>query len=302
MTHVFLVGAGPGDPELLTLKAARLLREADVVLYDSLADPRIVALAGPAARLIDVGKRCGKHSASQAQICRLLVEEARGGHNVVRLKGGDPMVFGRATEEMDALRAHGIAFEVVPGVTAATAAAATLNLSLTRRGVARSLHFLTGHGVQGGLPAHDFVSLTKSGGTLVIYMGGETLPGLAAHFIEAGMPPNMPAILIENASLATQRNVAATIATLPRLHAARAASGPVLILIGEALHDANEVAALRSQVAHQLEPAMAGGDLRFGDPFPDIRQAEDISGHPQPSSTRRSAAATLPGPVFSKPD
>jgi uroporphyrin-III C-methyltransferase/precorrin-2 dehydrogenase/sirohydrochlorin ferrochelatase/uroporphyrin-III C-methyltransferase len=256
MTHVFLVGAGPGDPELLTLKAARLLQAADAVLYDSLVDPRIVAMAGPAARLIDVGKRCGKHSASQAQICRLLVEEARGGHNVVRLKGGDPMVFGRASEEMDALRAHGITFEVVPGITAATAAAAALNLSLTRRGVARSLHFLTGHGAEGGLPAHDFVSLTKSGGTLVVYMGGETLPGLAAHFIEAGMPPDMPAILIENASLETQRSVPATIATLPRLHAARAASGPVLILIGEALHTANEIAAVQSQIVNELKQTL----------------------------------------------
>jgi uroporphyrin-III C-methyltransferase/precorrin-2 dehydrogenase/sirohydrochlorin ferrochelatase/uroporphyrin-III C-methyltransferase len=252
MNHVFLVGAGPGDPELLTLKAARLLNTADVVLYDSLVDPRIVALAGPAARLIDVGKRCGRHSASQAQICRLLVEEALGGHNVVRLKGGDPMVFGRATEEMDALRAHSVSFEVVPGVTAATAAAAALQLSLTRRGVARSLHFLTGHGAEGGLPAHDFVSLTKSGGTLVVYMGGETLPGLAAHFIEAGMPPDMPAILIENASLATQRSLPATIATLPRLHTEHAATGPVLILIGEALHDANEVAAMRGQAVHHV--------------------------------------------------
>ena len=251
MTHVFLVGAGPGDPELLTLKAARLLRAAGVVLHDSLVDPRVIAMAGPAARLIDVGKRCGRHAASQAQICRLLVEEARGGHNVVRLKGGDPMVFGRASEEMDALRAHGIAFEVVPGITAATAAAAALNLSLTQRGVARSLHFLTGHGAQGGLPAHDFVSLTKSGGTLVVYMGGETLPGLAAHFIEAGMPPDMPAILIENASLPSQRSVPGTIATLPRLHAAQAASGPVLILIGEALRDASEIAALRSRITHE---------------------------------------------------
>lgn len=235
MNHVFLIGAGPGDPELLTLKAARILLAAGVVLYDSLVDRRIVAMAGPAARLIDVGKRCGRHSASQAEICRLLVEEALGGHMVVRLKGGDPMVFGRATEEMDALRAHGLSFEVVPGVTAATAAAAALQLSLTRRGVARTLHFLTGHGAEGGLPAHDFVSLTKSGGTLVVYMGGETLPGMAAHFIEAGMPPDMPALAIENASLPNQRCLKATMATLPASAARQKISGPVLIMIGEAL-------------------------------------------------------------------
>ena len=145
------------------------------------------------------------------------------------------MIFGRATEEMDALRAAGIGFEVVPGITAATAAASGLRLSLTQRGIARSLHVLTGHGAEGGLPGHDWVALTKSGGTLAIYMGGETLPGLAAHFIEAGMEPAMPAILIENASLLEERHIAATIATLPGMHAARGASGPVLILIGEAL-------------------------------------------------------------------
>ena len=117
ISRVFLIGAGPGDPELLTLKAARLLEAADVVLHDSLVDPRILA-AAPRARLIDVGKRCGRHAAPQQEICRLLVEEALAGHVVVRLKGGDPMVFGRATEEMDALRAQGIGFDVVPGVTA----------------------------------------------------------------------------------------------------------------------------------------------------------------------------------------
>ncbi|HQT46837.1 MAG: uroporphyrinogen-III C-methyltransferase [Acidocella sp. 20-63-7] len=246
MTHVFLVGAGPGDPELLTLKAARLLQSADTVLYDSLVDPGVLALAGSGTRRIDVGKRCGRHSASQAEICRLLVAEARSGRRVVRLKGGDPMIFGRATEEMDALRDQGIAFEVVPGVTAATAVAAGLQRSLTRRGTARSLHFLTGHGAQGGLPAHDWVSLTKSGGTLVVYMGGETLAGLATHFIEAGMPTDMPAILIENASLPDQRALRATISILPRLHGARAASGPVLILIGKALGEPQEVGELQA--------------------------------------------------------
>ncbi len=232
MTKVFLIGAGPGDPELLTLKAYRLIHQADVVLYDSLVDKRIVRMARRGARRIDVGKRCGKHSASQAAICELLVAEALAGHFVVRLKGGDPMVFGRATEEMNALEAAGIEFDVVPGITAATAAAASLKLSLTRRGVARSLHFLTGHGAEGGLPAHDWVSLTKSGGTLVVYMGGQTLPGLAAHFIEAGMDPAMPAIAVENASLPNQRNIFGTIASLPRMLVAAACEGPTLVMIG----------------------------------------------------------------------
>ncbi len=250
MSRVFLVGAGPGDPELLTLKAARLISTAEVLLFDSLVDPRILDLASPVARLIDVGKRCGRHSASQAEICRLLVEEALTGGRVVRLKGGDPMIFGRATEEMEALRAAGIGFEIVPGITAATAAAASLQLSLTRRGIARTLHVLTGHGAEGGLPGHDWVAMTKSGGTLAIYMGGETLPGLAAHFIEAGMEPAMPAILIENASLPDERHIAATIATLPGLHGAQGSDGPVLILVGEALR-------AEDALAQSLEAACA---------------------------------------------
>jgi uroporphyrin-III C-methyltransferase len=236
MTRVFLIGAGPGDPELLTLKAARLLRAAEVVLHDSLVDPRILAEA-PRARLIDVGKRCGRHSTPQQEICRLLVEEALAGHVVVRLKGGDPMVFGRATEEMEALRAHDISFEVVPGITAATAAAASLRLSLTRRGISRSLHFLAGHGAEYGLPAHDWVALTRAGGTLVVYMGGKTLPGVAAHFIEAGMPADMPAVAVENASLETQAIMRGTIASLPQRVAEAAPRGPLLVLIGPAMRD-----------------------------------------------------------------
>jgi uroporphyrin-III C-methyltransferase len=238
MSRVFLIGAGPGDPELLTIKALRRLLSADVVLHDSLVDARIIGMASPAARLIDVGKRCGRHSASQSEICRLLVAEALAGHVVVRLKGGDPMVFGRASEEMEALRAHNISFEIIPGITAAMAAAAALELSLSKRGVARSVHFLTGHGAEGGLPAHDWVSLTKSGGTLVVYMGSQTLGGMAAHFIESGMEPDMPAIAVENASLAQQRTLRGTIATLPRLVEREATTGPILIMIGQALQEA----------------------------------------------------------------
>jgi uroporphyrin-III C-methyltransferase/precorrin-2 dehydrogenase/sirohydrochlorin ferrochelatase/uroporphyrin-III C-methyltransferase len=249
MTNVFLVGAGPGDPELLTLRAFRLIRQADVLLYDSLVDPRIVRMAPAQALRIDVGKRCGKHSASQAEICALLVAHALTGHMVVRLKGGDPMVFGRATEEMAALEARGIAYEIIPGITAATAAAASLKRSLTRRGVARSVHFLTGHGAEGGLPAHDWVSLTKSGGTLVVYMGGQTLPGLAAHFIEAGMPPDMPAIAVENASLPDQRIMRGTIASLPRIVMAAAGSGPTLVMIGQALGPEDVRQALQGEEA-----------------------------------------------------
>lgn len=232
---VFLVGAGPGDPELLTLKALRLLKAANVILYDSLVDKRILALGRARARRIDVGKRCGKHAASQQAICDLLVAEALAGHVVVRLKGGDPTVFGRATEEIAALAAHGIAYELVPGITAATGAAASLGLSLTKRGIARSLHFLTGHGAEGGLPAHDWAALAKAGGTLVVYMGGQTVGGLAAHFIEAGMAPEMPAVAVENASLPGERVWVGSVASLPRVLDEAKPDGPVLLMIGEAL-------------------------------------------------------------------
>jgi len=237
MTSVFLVGAGPGDPDLLTVKALRLLQEADVVLHDSLVGEKVLELVSNRARLVDVGKRCGKTSAAQAEICRMLVQEAQAGLRVVRLKGGDPMVFGRATEEMQALREAGIAFEVVPGITAATAAAAALQISLTRREVARSLHFLTGHGAAGGLPEHDWVALARGGGTLAVYMGAQTLPGLAAHLIEAGMAPDMPALAVESAALPGQRVLRGTLVSLPRQLAEVAPSGPVLLLIGQALAD-----------------------------------------------------------------
>jgi uroporphyrin-III C-methyltransferase len=235
--RVFLVGAGPGDPELLTVRAHRLLGSAEIVLHDSLVDARILALAG-SAEVIDVGKRCGKKSTAQVTINELLVGCARTGRVVVRLKGGDPMVFGRATEEMEALTAAGIGFEVVPGVSAAMGAAASLKISLTRRQVARSVHFLTGHGAEGGLPAHDWAALAKAGGTLVVYMGGQTVGGLAAHFIEAGMAPEMPAVAVENASLPGERVWVGSVASLPRVLDEARPDGPVLLLIGEALAEA----------------------------------------------------------------
>ncbi len=244
-TRVFLVGAGPGDPELLTLKAHRILQSADVILHDSLVNPEILELAPAHAELVDVGKRCGKHSATQTTINELLVAYARTGQMIVRLKGGDPMIFGRATEELNALAAANIACEIIPGITTATAAAATLQRSLTQRRIARSLHFLTGHGAEGGLPAHDWVSLTRTGGTLVIYMGSQTLAGLASHLIEAGMSPAMPAIAVENVSLLTQNITTATIGSLPsRLGRP---TGPTILLIGDALSADDAVEAITAQ-------------------------------------------------------
>ncbi len=233
--RVFLIGAGPGDPDLLTVKAHRILQTAEVIIHDSLVSPRILALAPKTAELIDAGKRCGKRATAQAWINDELCRHALRGALTVRLKGGDPMIFGRADEELAALDAHGIAYEIVPGVTAATAAAAALKLSLTKRNVARSLHIVTGHGADGNLPAHDWVALAARGGTLAVYMGAQKLSGIAAHLIESGMKPSMTAVAVENVSLPDQKIVRGTIATLSGKLDQAAFTGPVLILIGEAL-------------------------------------------------------------------
>ena len=236
MSRVVLAGAGPGDPDLLTVKTLRLLQTASVVLHDSLVSDEILALANPQARRIDVGKRCFRHSATQAEICALLVREARATPGIVlRLKGGDPMIFGRATEEMQALEAAGIEYEIIPGITAALAAAATLKRSLTQRMVSRAVHFVAGHTAYGDIPAHDFAGLAQRGGTLALYMGAQTLGGFAAHLLEAGLDPATPALAIENVSRPDERLLAASIGTLPALLRAQAGEGPVLILIGEAM-------------------------------------------------------------------
>jgi len=249
MTRVFLAGSGPGDPDLLTVKTLRLLQTAEVILHDSLVSAEILALAGPEATIIDVGKRCGRHSATQDAICSLLVQAALTSTGIVlRLKGGDPMIFGRATEEMLALDAHGIAYEVTPGITAALAAASSLKLSLTQRQVSRAVHFVAGHAAEGGIPGHDFVTLAQAGGTLAVYMGAQTLSGFSAHLIEAGLDPATPAIAIENVSRADERIIRSTATRLPQLLRKQMGEGPVLILIGEAVGE-RAGAPLRLEVA-----------------------------------------------------
>ena len=227
-----LVGAGPGDPDLLTLRAVKAIQRADAVLYDALIDPAILDLARPDARRIDVGKRCGRHAMNQAAINRLIVKLAQSGAHVVRLKGGDPFVFGRGGEELDSLRAAGVPVEVVPGVTAACAAAASLQIPLTHRDVARSLHFVTGHGSDGAVPAHDWRALAASGGTIAAYMASKTLRSVAASLIDAGLPGSTPAVAVENASRPNESFVHGTLATLPDLLEAERHDGPTIVLIG----------------------------------------------------------------------
>ena len=256
MGKVYLVGAGPGAPDLLTLRAARLLEAADVVLHDALVHPDTLALARRARR-VDVGKRSGRVSTEQRFIHRALVAAARRHATVVRLKGGDPMLFGRAQEEIDALRAAGVECEVVPGITAALAAAASLQVSLTRRGVSRHVAFLTPRSGPAQSRA-EWLPTALAADTAVFYMAGRAAAEMAARLIDAGSDPETPAVLVENASLPDERRIAASLAALRDL-GAPAFAGPVLFAIGEVFRGARgealEIAAPDPIYSHSLGDA-----------------------------------------------
>jgi uroporphyrin-III C-methyltransferase len=237
---VWLVGAGPGDPDLLTVKALRLLQSADVVVHDRLTPPELLVLARPDARLIDVGKRKSRHTLPQDDISQLLVALALQGLKVVRLKGGDPFVFGRGGEELLALREAGVEAEVVPGVTSALAAAAGAGVPLTHRGLAQAVTFVTGHAaVKDGEagetelaePDLDWPVLSRPNHTLVVYMGVTTAGMLAARLIGAGRDASTPVLIVENASRPDERRVLTRLAELPK--AAAGLDGPALLVIGE---------------------------------------------------------------------
>jgi uroporphyrin-III C-methyltransferase / precorrin-2 dehydrogenase / sirohydrochlorin ferrochelatase len=233
---VILVGAGPGDPELLTLRAVRALQSADVILFDDLVAPDILDFARREAKKMLVGKTGHAPSCKQDDINALMIALAKAGRRVVRLKGGDPMIFGRADEEISACRAAGIAVEVVPGITTAQGAASRLLVSLTRRGKARRVQYLTGHGRDGKLPADiDWASVADPAVTTVVYMPTKTLPELVANAVQAGLDPATPAVAVERATRTDERVIAATIADLPGRLAAEAPSGPVVVMIGPAL-------------------------------------------------------------------
>ncbi len=236
--HVALVGAGPGAEDLLTLRAHRLLMEADVIVHDALVPDAVVAMGRRDAERIPAGKRKGAHSMTQDEINRLLVSLGREGRRVVRLKSGDPLVFGRAGEEMAALREAGISYEIVPGVTAAFAAAADLELPLTLRGVASSLVFTTGHDLRGGtLP--DWARLAVGGATVAVYMGRSVAAEISARLMEAGLSPQTPVALVENAGMANRRLLAGALSELARVESRDDLTGPVLTLIGDAVAAAN---------------------------------------------------------------
>jgi uroporphyrin-III C-methyltransferase len=230
---VWLVGAGPGDPELLTIKALKALGRADVVVHDGLVSDEILEMAPPSARRISVAKRKSRHSYAQGEINRMLVAFALEGLTVVRLKGGDPFIFGRGGEELEACRAAGVETHVVPGVTAALAAGASAGAPLTHRGAAQAVTFVTGHAAAGAEPDLDWPALAKANQTVVIYMGLSTASAIAARLIGAGRAGSTPALIVENASRADERRILTTLAALGE--ATAGLSGPALLIVGEAM-------------------------------------------------------------------
>ena len=246
--RVYLVGAGPGAPDLLTVRAARVLETADIVFYDALVHPDTLALAIRAEKFA-VGKRCGKHSTAQRFINKRLIDAAHRYANVVRLKGGDPMIFGRSQEEIDALESAGIAVEVVPGVTAALAAAAQLRISLTRRGVSRSLTIATPR-IGTNEIAGDWAKALAGADAAAIYMGAAQAGKVTADLLARGYSPDTPVALCESVSLPQFRTLRGTLADLPAL-AARLGEGPALIFVGSVFEDPKmAVNERRSQVLH----------------------------------------------------
>ncbi|QYM78034.1 uroporphyrinogen-III C-methyltransferase [Horticoccus luteus] len=229
--RVTLVGAGPGDPELITVRGQRALREAEVVIYDDLANPELLKLC-PTARAIYVGKRAGRHCVPQEETTALLVAEAQAGHHVVRLKGGDPLMFGRGGEEAHALAAAGIPCEIVPGVTAAIAAGAAAGVPLTHRDHASAVVFVTGHECAKAETRVDWAALAKTGATLCIYMGARRLPQIAAALTAGGLRESTPVAVVTNASLPTQEVRVATLGSAGEL-APTILGKPALIIVGE---------------------------------------------------------------------
>ena len=228
---VYLIGAGPGDPELITLKAVRVLQTADVVLVDDLVNPVLLAHARQDARIVYVGKRGGCKSTPQAYIQKQMIAEARAGLTVVRLKGGDPFMFGRGGEEIAALRTVGIAVEVISGITAGIAAPASLGVPVTHRDSAPGVTFVTGHSREGN--SVNWQALAASKTTLVIYMGVKNFPDIVSELLAGGMCADMPALAIQSGTLASQRQVQATLQTLHAAMLAADLGSPAIIVLGE---------------------------------------------------------------------
>jgi uroporphyrin-III C-methyltransferase len=275
---VWLVGAGPGDPDLLTLKAARVIAAADVIVHDGLVSSEILDLAPAGARLIDVAKRKSRHTLPQDDINQLLVALAEQGLTVVRLKGGDPFVFGRGGEELAACRAAGLECQIVPGVTAALAASASAGAPLTHRGAAQSVTFVTGHAAHGE-PDLDWPALARPNQTVVIYMGLTTAGLIAERLTGAGRAPSTPALIVVNASRADEQRIPTTLGQLAEV--AAELTGPALLMVGESMALATSQFLLRPEGVGVVEGAApapqanarsgaAANDSVYGQPAPPV--------------------------------
>lgn len=229
---VTLVGAGPGDPGLLTRKGLEALRKAEVVVYDRLVSPAILAMMPEKAEHIDVGKQAARHPVPQDQINQILLDKALEGKDVVRLKGGDPFLFGRGGEELELLARHGVSFEEVPGITSAIAAPAYGGIPVTHRDCCSSLHIITGHQRAGKELDIDFEALVRTRGTLVFLMGVSALPQICKGLLDAGMEPEMPAAVVERGTTPAQRRISATLGTLPETAEAAKVESPAVIVVG----------------------------------------------------------------------
>jgi len=238
---VYLVGAGPGDPGLLTVKALEVLQSVEAVVYDRLVSAGVLERIPDGVTRIDVGKASGNHNLPQDEINGLLVRLASAGRSVARLKGGDPFVFGRGSEEAIHLRRHGIAFEVVPGVTAASACSAYAGVPLTHRGLSRSVQFVTGHVRDGDRLDLDWRTLADPQGTLVVYMGLTALRKICNGLMRQGMDPATPAVAIQDGTTAVQRRVFGDLATLPQRVQSSRLEAPVLVVIGRTVALAGEL-------------------------------------------------------------
>lgn len=232
---VWLVGAGPGDPELLTMKAVRLIERADIVFYDALVGDGVLALIPARTGMVSVGKRSGRHSKDQQTIDAMLVEAAAAGKRVVRLKGGDPSIFGRSTEELSALREAGYDVRICPGITTACAAAASAGISLTLRGVARDVRFVTAHSKRGAALDIDWASLAGGGSTLAFYMGRDAADEIMRGLMRAGMRGDIPVMIACHVSCPDERRLATRLDLLDLATRSFAADAPTLILVGEAV-------------------------------------------------------------------
>jgi len=254
MGKVYLIGAGPGDPELLTVKAARILASADIVLHDALVTQEVLGLVSPQAQVIDVGKRCGQKLLTQDEINAYLIHASSVAGVVVRLKSGDPLIFGRAGEEIEALQSAGVEFEIVPGITSALAAAASARVSLTDRRFASQVLFTTAHR-KGGAMALDWTRAITPGTTVVVYMPGAAYAGLGDALIESGLDPQTPCVIVSRAARKSQQMLWTEIASLRKLSGI---SAPALLIVGCVAR--SEAQTITAEVWKELQAAAVQGE------------------------------------------